>query len=179
MRSLMWPGLLAVSVSLAACGSSSPGTTALGQAAGGSSKALNFGSCMRSHGVPNFPDLTSSSGGAFALRLQQVDGTTEVNGVQVNGPAFKSAMQACRSELPGGGHPGSLSASRREAALRFSRCMRAHGVPSFPDPQFSGGGVRIQIGGGTGLDPNAPAFKSAQQACQSILGGAFKGPRGA
>jgi hypothetical protein len=114
VRSLMIPGLLAVSVSLAACGSSSPSTTALGQAAsGGSSKALNFASCMRSHGVPNFPDLTSSGGGAFALRFQQVNGTTEVNGVQVNGPAFKSAMQACRSDLPGGGHPPPLSASRR------------------------------------------------------------------
>jgi hypothetical protein len=57
--------------------------------------------------------------------------------------------------------------------------MRAHGVPNFPDPQFGGGGVRIQIGGAAGIDPNAPAFKSAQQACQSILGRAFKGPPGA
>jgi hypothetical protein len=57
--------------------------------------------------------------------------------------------------------------------------MRSHGVPNFPDPQFGGGGVRIQIGGAGGIDPNAPAFKSAQQACQSILGRAFKGPPGA
>jgi hypothetical protein len=53
--------------------------------------------------------------------------------------------------------------------------MRSHGVPNFPDPQFSGGGVRI---GGTGLDPNSPQFTAAQKACQSKLpgkpGGGFK-----
>lgn len=53
--------------------------------------------------------------------------------------------------------------------LNFSRCMRAHGVPNFPDPQFSGGGIRIQ--GGPGLDKNSPNMQAAFRACHSILPG--------
>jgi hypothetical protein len=79
-------------------------------------------------------------------------------------------MQTCRSKLPNGGNPGPPSQSQRRQALAFSQCMRAHGVPNFPDPDFSGNGIRIHVGSGSGLDPNSPAFKSAQQACGSLIG---------
>jgi hypothetical protein len=124
---------------------------------------------MRSHGVSNFPDLTTSADGGFGLRIQATNGTTSVNGVAVNGPAFQSAMQACRSLLPNGGHGPPLTASRRAAALQFSQCMRSHGLSNFPDPTFSGNGVRLQLSKSGGIDPNSPAFKAAQQACGSIL----------
>jgi hypothetical protein len=52
------------------------------------------------------------------------------------------------------------------AGLLFSRCMRSHGVPNFPDPS-SGGGIRF--GGGASFDPAAPLFRSAQRTCISIL----------
>ena len=59
----------------------------------------------------------------------------------------------------------------QEGALKFSACMRSHGVPNFPDPEISsGGGVGIRIGGkGSGIDPNSPQFKAAQKTCQSDL----------
>jgi len=47
--------------------------------------------------------------------------------------------------------------------------MRSHGVPSFPDPGPSGG---LQIGPGSGINPESPAFQSAQQACARF------GPKG-
>ncbi len=48
--------------------------------------------------------------------------------------------------------------------------MRTHGVPNFPDPTFSGGGVKMTLkaGGANGIDPNSPQFKAAQKACQSL-----------
>ena len=53
------------------------------------------------------------------------------------------------------------------AALKFSRCMRSHGAPDFPDPSASGG---IRFGGGiSGLDPAAPLFRVAQRTCISLL----------
>jgi hypothetical protein len=104
------------------------------------------------------------------MRIESLNGNTSVNGVTVNAPAFKSAMQACRSKLPNGGQPVPLSASRRNAMLAFSRCMRGHGVSGFPDPTFAGGGAQLRIDKGTAIDPNSPAFKTAQQACASILG---------
>lgn len=53
-----------------------------------------------------------------------------------------------------------------ERALDYANCMRKHGVPNFPDPV--GGQLRLEAGPGTGIEPNSPAFKSAQEACQSL-----------
>jgi hypothetical protein len=163
-------GLLAAGIGLAACGSSASNATATTARSG---QALAFARCMRSHGVPNFPDPT---GGSLGLQLERsADGTTKVNGVAVNGPAFQSAMSSCRSYLPNGGHPSAAQTAKAKAqALAMSRCMRSHGVPNFPDPQFQsgpGGGFGIRLGG-PGINPNSPAFQAAQKACGSIFGGA-------
>ncbi len=57
------------------------------------------------------------------------------------------------------------------AGLLFSRCMRSHGVPDFPDPpSASGGAIRFGVGGG-GIDPVAPLFRKAQRICISLLTG--------
>jgi hypothetical protein len=50
-------------------------------------------------------------------------------------------------------------------ALQFARCMRAHGVSNFPDPAGHG----IQIGPGSGINPQSPAFQTAQNACKQYL----------
>jgi hypothetical protein len=79
-------------------------------------------------------------------------------------------MQACRADLPNGGQPSaSQSAREHSTALKFAQCMRSHGVPNFPDPQVSGGHVTMQLSPSSGIDPNSPAFQSAQQACQSLI----------
>lgn len=166
--------LAAGTTPLAACGSSSPntgGSTAAQGSSADANKALTFAECMRSHGVPNFPD---PSGGRINLQIQRTPNSMKVNGVEVNGPAFQSAMQACHSDLPNGGKPpvGSNPAAR-QAALKFSQCMRSHGVTGFPDPVFHGAAVGIQLNPGTGVNPNSPTFKAAQQACQPTLQAAF------
>ena len=178
MRYVILLCLAGAGLSLSACGgTSSANTGAAGSAspadaAAGNSKALDFASCMRSHGVPNFPDPT---GGKIDLQVQKTPDSTSVNGVQVNGPAFQSAMKSCQSYLPNGGHPtAAQTAKAKSQALAMARCMRTHGVPNFPDPQFQSGpngsvGVRI---GGAGIDPNSPAFQTAQKACGKIFGGA-------
>lgn len=163
--------VLGAALGLAACGSATPNSDASASPQSDvakSNKALAFARCMRSHGVPNFPD--PGSGGRINLQIQRTPNSTSVNGVEVNGPAFQSAMQACRSYLPGGGHPSAAqSAKMRAQALAMSRCMRTHGVPNFPDPQFQDGGAGIRLSG-TGIDPNSPAFKNAEKACGSIFG---------
>ncbi len=168
--------LLVAVLGLAACGSSRPNTggatTSQGSDPAASAQALAFAKCMRSHGVSNFPD---PSGGVLRLQIHRSPNGTNVNGVEVNGPAFQSAMQACRSYLPHGGHPTAAQTAEAKAqALAMSKCMRSHGVPNFPDPSFQsgpGGGIGIRIGG-AGVDPSSPAFQAAQKACASIFGGA-------
>jgi hypothetical protein len=173
-------GLLAAAVGLAACGSSGSTSSTAGELTAASKyhSALRFAQCMRSHGVPSFPD--PSANGRGGLQIQQnssgSSGSVTVDGVAVNAPAFESAMQACRSVLPNGGRPtAAQSAKLRSQALAMARCMRSHGVPNFPDPQFQNGGAEVGIRiGGTGINPRSPAFQAAQRACGSIFGGAPK-----
>jgi hypothetical protein len=42
--------------------------------------------------------------------------------------------------------------------------MRSHGVPNFPDPRPNGGVVIP-----SNIDPNSPAFVSAQKACNKLV----------
>jgi hypothetical protein len=163
---------LTAAVGIAACGSSSstPGAGARPDA------MVTFAKCMRANGVPNFPDPGSNGSGAMVFQQRAGTGASmKVNGVSVNGPAFQSAMQACRSKLPNGGHPPPLTAARKQAMLRFAQCMRTHGLSNFPDPTFgTGGRVGLAIRGGSGIDPNSPAFRQAQVACAKYQGGVFK-----
>ncbi len=133
MRFTIIISLLAAALGLAACGSSSPSGTATNASAGqrpdaSSSKTLEFASCVRSHGVSTFPDPT---GRRLPLQIQQTPNSTTVNGVEVNGPAFQSAMQACRSYMPNAGTPSAAqTAKAKSPALAMSRCMRSHGRPA-------------------------------------------------
>jgi hypothetical protein len=49
-------------------------------------------------------------------------------------------------------------------ALKFANCVRAHGVPNFPDPTFPRTGG-LFIPAGSGVNPQSPAFKQARAAC--------------
>jgi hypothetical protein len=161
--------LAAVALPLAACGS---GTASASSASSKRDAMLTFAQCMRTHGVPNFPDPGSNGSGGIMIQQRAGSGASmSVNGVAVQAPAFQAAMQSCRKDLPNGGHPPPLSASRRAAMLRFSQCMRAHGVTNFPDPTFGqGGGVRIGFGPSSGINPQSPAFQAAQKACGGLGG---------
>lgn len=119
---------------------------------------------MRKHGVPDFPDPTKNGG--FAVR------GGPGSGINPNSSTFRSAARTCQHLLPNG---GKLTPAERQKALakllKFSQCMRSHGVPNFPDPTSSANGIGIRINGNS-LDPRSPAFQAAQRACQRYVGGA-------
>jgi hypothetical protein len=58
------------------------------------------------------------------------------------------------------------SAAKASHALELARCMRAHGVPNFPDPGPGGG---LELTPGSGINPQSPSFQSAQRACRRYL----------
>lgn len=147
-------------------GGSAPGGGG-GAPAGGSHTEIGLGGitvafsqCMRTHGEPNFPDPNSQ-------------GAVQLNGVDPRSPQFESAQKACAKFSPNRGKPPSPAQQQAALAqaLKFSECMRAHGIKDFPDPQTKGGGIRISIrsGSGSDLNPQNPQFQKAQQACQSLL----------
>ncbi len=45
--------------------------------------------------------------------------------------------------------------------------MRSHGVPNFPDPNFSGGNVSFPIPPST--DTHSTQFNEARQTCQKLI----------
>jgi hypothetical protein len=170
-------GIVVLGLVASACGSSSPGVANVGAGSattlvsgssssnGGSkqSHALAFARCMRSHGVTNFPDPSSS--GAISISA----GSS--SGLDPSSPQFQAAQKTCQSLLP---RPSAAQQHQAEQnALKFAECMRSHGVTNFPDPQFntSGGGfgIRIHGGAGSGLDPSSPQFQAAQKACGKYM----------
>jgi len=94
-----------------------------------SQKALAYSRCMRSHGVPKYPD--ASGGNALPSGLPKVDPQR----LGVSSSQYHAAQQACAHLLPNGGQM-SQSQSQRDlrAMLGFARCMRSDGVPTWPDP---------------------------------------------
>jgi len=65
------------------------------------------------------------------------------------------------------------TSKRQGFGLAMARCMRANGVPNFPDPSSSGGGLQASGNGQTmtinGVPVSAPAFQKAMNKCQSKL----------
>jgi hypothetical protein len=150
-------------VALAACGStgqtSGTATGAANATSGHQTRDVEFSDCMRSHGVPNFPDPTA----------QGLEIPANIN---ARSPAFKAAQQACRQFLPNKGEPPATDPHDRAAALAFAVCMRAHGFSGFPDPALTSprAAMVLVLRGmvfafSNPIDPKAPAFRRAATAC--------------
>jgi hypothetical protein len=142
-----------------------------GEASPGS-QAVAYAACMRSHGVANFPDpQISHNGNEVSVKIAVPAGASGGN------PKFGAAQQACRKLLPGGGprNQPAVSPAEQTQYLKAAACVRTHGVPNFPDPTFSGGGVHIEH---QGLNESSPAFKAAVRACESLIPGGVRGGSG-
>ena len=116
---------------LAAACSASPSSTGSGSSttASGSadSKAIAYAGCVRSHGVPDFPDPNSSGGFDKTSLSQLAAGNSQ----------FQNATRNCAHLLPSGSGSKDTEAGVRQewnGMLSFARCMRSHGEPNWPDP---------------------------------------------
>jgi hypothetical protein len=112
----------------AAAGSGTAGSTATASSADtaatrkdtGQDKAVKFAECIRTHGVPHFPDPDAKGDFVF--------------GIDVTPAVWRKAVDACKSLEPPGALSGKRSPKQQSAALRFAQCIREHGVKDFPDP---------------------------------------------
>jgi len=171
---VMTAGILAVGVGVVACGSdpSTPGratgspASAASPSADGSTQAtglLAYSSCVRSHGVPNFPD-PDSSGGIPKETGQQL-------GVSL--PQLQAAQSACQHLIPPGeslsGQPiQTITAQQQQYYLKAAACMRSHGITNFPEPVFQGGQVEFPMLQHL-VDLNSPQFTQAYHACRKLI----------
>jgi hypothetical protein len=174
----LWPAAAVVlGVAVVAC-SAGPGTPTVPSAGGGPTtpavqtggsssggttpfeKFLAYAQCMRTHGLPNFPDPVTTPSGGYGFHTQ---------GIDPHSPAFHSAGEACNAQAPEGWGTGGqpLSPAQQQQWLNWAKCVRVHGAPDFPDPTFSAGGaVHIAGGGGAGIPPQV---QSAMNACTSRM----------
>lgn len=151
--------------------SSSRSTTAAGatsSAAGGSTNAqeVAYSHCVRTHGVPNFPD--PPSGGKFSVPSAEQLG--------VSTPQLQAAENACQSLQPanggGGGEPTEAMLQQQWRDMRtFAECMRTHGVTNWPDPtayppEPNRGAFNLQS---LGIDPNSPTIVPRINVCLAAV----------
>jgi hypothetical protein len=149
-------GLAVVAALLAGCGSNQP--TKAGFVRHALAQQVKYAQCMRTHGVPGFPDPTIK---------HEAQGTGISQGVPASvgqSPAFASANRACAKLAPQGGQgngaPPRVTAAQHAQLVSFAACMRRHGTPNMPDPAPSG-----VFNLPSAINQNAPAFTSAIKGC--------------
>jgi hypothetical protein len=183
-RSVFAVPLAAVALLAAACSHSSPGpgVAAVGSATGSggsphaggtstSASAVAYSACVRSHGVPNFPDPTSNG---------QVP-KTDPQRLGVSSSQLRTAQHVCQqlyptSSLEQCSETGVCSPADRQELLNrmrvFAQCMRSHGVPDFPDPATGpDGDPYFNLLHLHGVDPRSQTFEHKSQQCFPSLGG--------
>jgi hypothetical protein len=132
MSRKLWPlAALAMAALIGAgCGSGggSGSAAANSSTASNQAQAVKFAECMRSNGVPQFPDPDASG-------QLTIDAVVNGSGIDPNGSAWNGALDACKDLQPSGfTGPAERSPEQQSQGLKFAQCIREHGVPDFPDP---------------------------------------------
>jgi hypothetical protein len=120
---------------------------------------LAFSRCMRSHGVPNFPDPQRFAGGNVKIAIHQLSPS-------------QAALTACSPllDFSAPDQSAAVTRARTSALLAFARCLRTHGFPSFPDPT-SGGELTHAMLATAGIDLHDPVVVHAADTCTSVTHG--------
>lgn len=140
-------------------GSSAPGSRAAPAASVAriGHQFIAFASCMRSHGLPAYPDPRISST-AQVWRVTISPGDT-----RPGSPAYQAAQDACRRLLPAGGAPAPAGGAQLRQDLTYADCMRSHGAPEFPDADRDGAFTLPAT-----VDQQAPRYTRAASVCESV-----------
>ena len=135
----------------------STATTANAAAEGGEDvPGIKYARCLREHGVD--------------VRDPGPDGNVVIDMPDTARAVVERAQRACQAFLPAGHQ---LEPEERDRILaqmtKFTRCMRAEGIP-MADP-FTGpaGGVGFRVP--SGVNPLSQKYKSAEAACRHHLPG--------
>jgi len=170
--------MAALALLAAACSGSAPAASSAGSSnavrpanastATGSttSRLVAFSHCVRSHGVPDFPDPQAGASNAKFPSAQQL---------RVGSSELHAAETACQHLLPVGTDdqfpPAEVPILVR-AMLPFAGCMRSHGVPNFPDPAVDSEGRPVFPLSTAGISLNyshSQHFTAVVDECQHLV----------
>jgi hypothetical protein len=175
----------AVALLVVACGSSGPspsGVATLPSASAGPAAAasaapspnasdlaaqgLAYANCIRSNGVPGWPDPDAS--GAFDKSLvRRAVG-------ELGSPTYQqylTASTACQDLLPANMREPTAAEVQQQWTddRNFAQCMRSLGVVNAPDPVADGNGRPYFNLAGTGIDTKSPDILAKAQKCATQL----------
>ena len=183
-------GTAALALMAAACSGSlssagSDGSTSAGGSAS-SPSAVAYSHCMRSHGVPNFPDPPSNGGVPKASSQQLGVSSSQLQAAQTacqdlyptsggsGGALTKDSLGQCEET---GDCPQALVQQAMNALRTYARCMRSHGVPNWPDPTIdSEGRPGVNLVAITGTNWNSPQISNKMQECYHVMPGGVPVP---
>lgn len=157
--------LAVLSLGLAACGGGDGGGPSKSDQAKFEEAALKHAKCLREHGI-DAPD--PKPGGGF-----------EVRGRPGDEGRLERAEKDCKhflDDVPPPKASKQQQAEMADQALAHSRCIRAHGVPKFPDPQIDAEG-RMTMKITPDIAPDNATLRRAEEACRSTQP-QFKGSPG-
>jgi hypothetical protein len=140
-------------------------TTAATTTTQNGSGLAGYAACMRSNGVPTFPDPDSSG---------QIPKLQVVGAAKSNPHGFDSATSACRHLLPPNGSLGPQETPQQQHTRlvdgrSFARCMRSHGVTRFPDPTAQGQ-LTVEMVQAQGIDVHSTAVLHVRAALNNAGG---------
>ena len=183
-RSKVAAAVAGAALALLAAACSSPSSTGSGHSpdASGSAdspSAIAYSQCIRSHGVPNFPDPPSSG------QVPKAD----AQALGVSSSRLQAAQTACQHLYPtdGGGVltrdslgqceetgdcPQAVVQAAMTAMRAFAQCVRSHGLPTWPDPTLGSenrpGFNLLHV---TGFNPNSSQTSNVMQECYHVMRG--------
>jgi hypothetical protein len=165
----------------AACGgshrsSARPGGSSTAGRSTTSASAVAYSACMRSQGVPHFPD--PGSGGVISK--------ADARQLGVSNAQLHAAQQACAHLIPPTGNDAdeqqeaqcSMAGNCSQAVvqqwmrglLKLARCLRSHGEPNWPDPIISSQGLPHFPYDQAGIDHHSPQVLAKVQQCVQLTG---------
>jgi hypothetical protein len=167
IRALVATALAAGALTLTACGSEGEagGSGGKGDREEARNAALEYAQCMRKHGV-DMPDPQFQGGGIMQRGPDEHTPRATVEKADAACKEIRDRMEP--SEPPSEAEQKEM----RDAALAHARCMREHGIKNFPDPTFGANGqMSVKIDKRSGINPDDPDFKDAQEACAHLMPG--------
>jgi hypothetical protein len=128
-----------------------------------------WATCMRRNGDPNQADPTIDADKVIHISISPsvrggAYGYSGEYGAGGPGVACAPYLDAAQTALQGGQSP---APPPRASLEKYSQCMRANGVPDFPDPSNDTLSFSMHAGD---VNPNSPTFQNASKLCATEYG---------
>jgi hypothetical protein len=161
--------LLAGCGALAGCATGSHAAASASPSAMSQAQLLDIGrqysQCLRDHGLADFPDPVIVDG-----RIALPDDASGASAKEElrNNVAAQQACTPILDRLPASAQKGKApTAQELQGMLQFAQCMRANGIPDFPDPLPDG---TFPLPTPMQQEGKSPRMLAGFQACDHFLG---------